>query len=246
MIFTAIVASARARTGKTLLARLLAENFILSGQRPAIYDTDSHEPKLSSYFPDDAVARDLDRVPDQMALFDTLVAESSRPQVVDVTHRSFRKFFDLMRDSSFVMEARTHRIEPVVFYIPATDPDSFESGRQVRDELGDCPFVVVENTYLGDVRSFARFGAGYHAMMSHRPRVVIPALEESLVKTIDDPMLSISNFIRQPHPELSFAVHDRLGIWLLQTFRQIYGVMQDLGHRYDEGLAQPRQGGFSR
>jgi len=39
MNFATIVASAHARSGKTLLARLLTENFILGGQQPAIFDT---------------------------------------------------------------------------------------------------------------------------------------------------------------------------------------------------------------
>ena len=49
MIFAAIIASARVRAGKTLLARLLADNFLLSGTRPALFDTETAERRLWSW-----------------------------------------------------------------------------------------------------------------------------------------------------------------------------------------------------
>ena len=70
----AIVASLHGRAGKTLLARILADYFILSGRRPALFDTDATERMLHSAFPDDAIVVDLTEVRDQMILFDTLVA----------------------------------------------------------------------------------------------------------------------------------------------------------------------------
>ena len=46
MSFAAIVCSLHARTGKTLLARVLADYFLLSDQTPLVFDTDAIEHAL--------------------------------------------------------------------------------------------------------------------------------------------------------------------------------------------------------
>ena len=104
--FAAIVASLHGRTGKTLLARVLADYFVLSGQRPLVFDTDAAEQTLHAAFPYDTVVVDLGEVRDQMTLFDTLATRSPETRVVDVSHHAFRKFFKVMQDSHFAAEAR--------------------------------------------------------------------------------------------------------------------------------------------
>src|SRR2546423_2059376 len=141
----AIVASLHGRAGKTLLARALADYFILSGGKPGIFDTDPVERGLHALFPDAACVVDLASVRDQMLLFDTLAAPSPEMRLVDVTHRSLTKFFELLRDTDFIFEARSRDIVPVVFYIPDRKVDSFEAGLVLRDNFPDCPFIVVQN-----------------------------------------------------------------------------------------------------
>src|SRR5205085_9030048 len=79
----AIVASLHARSGKTLLARVLVEHFILAGGKPLIFDTDAIERRLCTAFPYDAIVLDVTRVRDQMALFDTLAKPFAAGRVVD-------------------------------------------------------------------------------------------------------------------------------------------------------------------
>src|SRR5262245_38198249 len=93
MSFAAIVASLHARTGKTLLARVLADYFILSGRRPLLFDTDVAECRLSASFPHATMVVDPANVPDQMTLFDTLALAAPEARVVDVSHQAYRKFF---------------------------------------------------------------------------------------------------------------------------------------------------------
>ncbi len=228
MIFAAIIASARVRAGKTLLARLLADNFLLSGTRPALFDTETAERRLWSYFPDDTVVVDIDRVTDQMTLFESLSVGSEHPRIVEVAHRSARKFFEIMRDSDYVQEARGRGVEPVLFFIPSPDPDSFEYGRQLREQLGDCVFVVVENTYLGEVKPFTKLSVGYRALETQRPRLKLPRLDQALVPVVDDPSFSFSAFIRDPGTELPLAARDAIRNWLVRCFRETYGVIHDL------------------
>ncbi|MBV8840980.1 MAG: hypothetical protein JO000_30955, partial [Alphaproteobacteria bacterium] len=133
--FAAIVASLHGRTGKTLFARVLADYFLLSGNRPLVFDTDFTEQTLRAAFPIDTVVLDLSETRDQMRLFDTVAARSPEARVVDVSHYVFRKFFKVMEDCDFVSEARERGVEPVIFYIANRNADAYEEGRQLRERF---------------------------------------------------------------------------------------------------------------
>src|SRR5215831_2972269 len=148
MSHAAIVVSLHGRCGKTLLARILVDYFLLSGGSPYVFDTDSVEWKLHDLFPSETRVVDLAIARDQMVLFDTLAKPSSEMRVVDLTHRSLTKFFALLRETDFICEARSCNIEPMIYYIPDRRLDSFEAGIVLRDNFPDCAFTVVENGFF--------------------------------------------------------------------------------------------------
>src|SRR5689334_18660191 len=142
MSVAAMVCSLHAHSGKTLLARVLAEHFILSGAAPLMFDTDALERRLASCFAD-AVVVDLAAVPEQMILFDSLAWPSPAPRVVDVAHQTARVFLKLLRETDFIAEARANGIVPVLFYIADRDRRSREEAVALLDAFADCPFVAV-------------------------------------------------------------------------------------------------------
>lgn len=225
MNFAIIVASARARCGKTLLARLLAENFILGGPRPAIFDTDAAEAPLLARFPGDSMALDIERVTDQMALFDGLAGEGANSRILDLSHLAYKKFFDLMLESEFVEEARTHGVEPVVFYIPGTDLESFQQAADLRVRLGDCPMVFVENAYLGEIRLSTRHSEDFRILTESPLRMLIPALDSHYMSLIEEPGLSLSEFIREPSVRMSAETRAEVRSWLVKVLAEIYRIV---------------------
>lgn len=224
--FATIVASSRGRNGKTLLARLLVDNFLLAGDAPAIFDTDVAERTLSQSFPKDAIGIDLDRVADQVALFEALAAPSPNARIVDLTHRAFKKFFDLMLDSDYLVEARARGVEPVVFYFAAPESDSYEPARQLRLRLAGCNLVVVENSYLEETPQPLPRGAGRRAQPANDLTMRIPFLDPNLAKIVNDPSLSLSAFMRQPPAHLSYEAREAIRSWLLGVFREISRVLR--------------------
>jgi len=233
-----IVASLHARTGKTLLARVLADYFLLSGHRPLIFDTDAVERTLRTCFPYDAIVVDLNHVRDQMTLFDTAAAPTAEARVIDVTHQYFRKFFNVMRDTEFVTEARMSGIRPVIFYIVDRHRDSFEAGRELRDRFEDCAFVVVENGLLGRGNNHTRQSDGYRALEAHHLHLTMSALDPVFVSAIEDPHLSFSDFMREPwfasqQPSSALLLDARTAVrrWLLKLFKEIGHVIKVLDRR---------------
>jgi hypothetical protein len=238
MPIAALVASLHAHSGKTLLARVLVEHFILKGSSPLIFDTDAIERRLAACFPHDAVALDLARVPDQMALFDTLARPSAAHRVIDVAHQAWERFFALMRDTDFVAEARAHGVQPAIFYIADRDRASREAGVLMRDRFPDCAFVAVENLFLPRPNAAVRTGAAAQVLAAHPLSVAIPRLEPELAEVIEEPDCSLSALMRAPlsrgdatRDGLSFDARAALRAWLMAVLRDIHRALTRLDAR---------------
>ncbi len=192
-----IVSSLRPRTGKTLLARLLADYLTHSGELRVVFDTDAADPKLSVYFPNDAKVIDLDRVPDQMKLFDTLSSQAGKSQVIDLTHRSFAKFFSLMRDIGFAEEAKAAGVEPVIFFILDGSAEAYDQALALRERFRDTGLVLVKNDFVGEPNRAAMNSNGMIALTGHKPQMRLPVLDPFYVSALEDVRLSLSEFMRR-------------------------------------------------
>jgi hypothetical protein len=239
--FAIAVASPRPRTGKTLLARALADYFVAAGTGIELFETEAEAPRLSAYFPERTTVVDLDRVLDQMTLFDRLAMPVAQVRVVDVAERSFRRFFDLLRQTDFVVEARGRRIETAIFYIPGRDTDSYEQGRRLRERFPDCSFVVAENEAVGEIDRYARINDAYWALKKHDLRLLMPRLDQLFSLALDDTKLSLAEFTHAPPAQrsaahFSFAFlspHARTGIqrWTRTMFGELERVLRGVRAR---------------
>jgi len=144
---------------------------------------------------------DLERVRDQVSLFDRLAAPSAQVQIVDVATHAFKKFFDLMRESDYVAEARARNVETVIFYIPGRDAESYEVGARLLARFPDCAFVTAENENLGEIDKYARGGEGYFALRQHERRMLMPRLDSLFALALAESELSLSDFLSDPPAE---------------------------------------------
>lgn len=236
-----IATSIRPRTGKTLLARLLAEHLALQADPRLLFDTDAAEPRLKEFFPSETTVVDLDRVPDQMKLFDALPAHPDRSQVVDLTHRSFAKFFNLMRDTGYPDEAKSRGVEPVIFYIPDNSAEAYEQGLALRERFKDCGFVLVRNEIISEPGKDALNSSGMIGLSGHKPVVRVPQLDPFFASAVDDVRLSLSDFMRRstqregppplppgqmPLAYLSLEARTGIAAWLHIAFNEIRRALQ--------------------
>jgi hypothetical protein len=220
-----IVASSRPHSGKTLLARILAENFILGGNRPLIYDIDPDDRQLSRLYPNEVLSLELTRVPDQMALFDALVSAGPRPRIVDLANRSLPKFVDLSLESGFCAEARANAVEPIVFFIAAPEQEAYEEALDLRQRLDASQFVLVENRQLGDIRYGIRQSDDYCALTENGLRIVVPALDPALMEVVDEWDIGLGAFMRDPTLKVPLEMRDDIRSWLVKVLTDIYRVL---------------------
>jgi hypothetical protein len=238
----AIVASLHARTGKTLLARVIGDYFALSGRPPLVFDTDITEQTLRAAFPYDTIVVDLAETRDQMTLFDTLARRSPEARVVDVSHHVFRKFFKLMLDSQFAAEAHLRNVEPIVFYMTDRGSDAYEEARLLRERFDNCALVLVDNNaFVGRVKDVTRRSAPYQEMQQHDLRMALPRLDTAVADALDDPSVSLSDIIRQPLSrsdsgqrmpgDLPFEERAALRAFLVTVFRDIHRLIREIETR---------------
>lgn len=236
-----ISASIRPRTGKTLLARLLAGHVALAEGKRILFDTDDTERRLAAYFPGETTVINLDRVPDQMKLFDTVSSRPEASQVIDLTHRSFAKFFQLMQDTGYVTEAKAAGLEPVIFFIPDGSAESFDQAFTLRERFKDCGFVLVHNAAVAEPGREAMNSRGMIGLSGHKPVIRLPLLDPFFASAIDDEQLSLSDFVRQTAQRdvpgslqpgrlslafLSLEARHGISAWLQGAFAEIRRALQ--------------------
>ena len=224
-----------------MLARALADFFLQSYESVEIFDTDAANPKLSEHFLGRSTVLDIDKVRDQVSLFDRLAAPAAEVQIVDVATHAFRKFFDLTRESDYVAEAQARNIATVIFYIPGLDAESYEVGARLLARFPDCAFVTAENENLGEIDKNARGGEAYFALRQHERRMLIPQLDSLFALALAESELSLGDFLIDPplertpaHKSLAYrSPQMRAGIarFAKTIFEQIGLAMLGLGAR---------------
>ncbi len=250
-----LVVSPRERSGTTLIARLFAEFFQLSGDAPLLFDTDVAKPKFSKYFPGRAEVIDLENTRGQMSLFDRLPQRAHVPKIVDVTYRSFSAVFELLRDIGFIEEARSNNVEPVIVYVPHYEADDYERGFRIREHF-DCEFILAENGYLGKAPEALHRVDAYWALKAHPVHLMLTALDPMNMSLLEDERVSMSEFLKLSSPKsapptplqaaqmplayLSLDARSKIRHWLKPALNEIQRTVQMVQARLETPASEPQ------
>lgn len=119
-----VIASPRAGTGKTFLARLIADFLRMNGGPIEAFELSPGDVALADQLPGLTAKSDLDSTQAQMRLFDRLILVDGIAKVVDVGHASFPRFFSLMDEIGFADAAQRRGLEVIVLYAVDAHPNS--------------------------------------------------------------------------------------------------------------------------
>src|SRR3981189_1541394 len=89
------ICSRQRGVGKPLLARLLAEFYLIDGRSVAAFDLADEGPQLADYLPRCTTIADISDASGQMALFDRIIADQKATKIIDLSHRTFKDFFTI-------------------------------------------------------------------------------------------------------------------------------------------------------
>lgn len=212
-----IACSPHPRTGVSTTARLLTDFYLSRQARVEGFDTDPHEPRYGSLFPDCVRVIDAADIRGQISLFDRLLVHDEIPKIVDIWHRSYERFFATVQEIGFMEEARRHGVEPVIlFHIDPTEA-TLARALGLSAAWNDLMIVAVHNpgaSPLGDAADeiLSRYPA--------RRKFFIPPLEAPLAQALEEPDLSLSRFLLAPPSNMSIVVKAGLKTWLAPIFTQ--------------------------
>jgi hypothetical protein len=206
------------RVGVSSTARLLTDYRLLKGERVAGFDTDPHEPSYGVHFPGLVKEVNTADIRDQISLFDNLLAEDGAPKIVDVWSRIYDRFFDVVREIGFLEEARERGVTPVLFYHANATETALNGARELNRSWPDVRLVIVHNV------GAAPMGAKAREILAHYPgkgKLVISELHAPVAKALEDPSLSLAEFMHAPPPSMSIVVRAALKAWLVPIITQL-------------------------
>jgi hypothetical protein len=140
-----IVASPRPATGKTFLARVVADFLRLDGRAVEAFELAAGDTALADFLPAITTTADLGSTKAQMALFDRLILADGATRVIDVGHTAFGAFFTLVERIGFVGEAARRGIETIVLFGADPHPVSVSAYAALQRHLPVSVIVPVFN-----------------------------------------------------------------------------------------------------
>ncbi len=210
-----IVASPRPRSGKTFLARLLADFLSFDGGRVRAFDLGTGVDTLEGYLPSTTLPADISDVQGQMALFDRLILSDTIAKVIDLGSGSYRRFFAIVEDIGLIAELRRCAIEPIVLFPADAHAASAEAYASLEHRFRDMLVVPVFNEAIAPERMLRdRFPVRRAASMP----LQIPILAAGLKAQADRPFMSFAVFHDHLPPEVQIRPAYELQSWTRRVF----------------------------
>jgi hypothetical protein len=212
-----VICSPQRCVGKTLLARLLAEFYLIDGRPVAAFDLADEGPQLADYLPHCTTIADISDAPGQMALFDQILADRQAMKIIDLSHRSFKDFFTIADRIGFFEEARRQAIEPLLLFMIDPGPKSAKAYTILGRWFAEASLLPVRNQLVAK-------GIPYSAAFANESQVSvsleIPLLGSSLKPLVDQPGFSFAGFWQATPVSLPARLDDELRAWIKRVFRQ--------------------------
>ena len=208
-----IVCSPRPRVGRTLVARLLTDFFLVNGRSVAAFDLNA-DAELTQYLPGHATVAEVGDIKGQMALFDRLITADGTSKVVDLGPGAFEAFFAVARKIDFVGEASRRSIAPVILFMIAPDKSSVDAYATLRRNFAQATLVPVHNEVAGRAQHRDKFpSVGAASVPLH-----IPALAPGLKKYIDKRPFSFADSSTASLLDVPLDIHMELQRWMRRVF----------------------------
>jgi hypothetical protein len=210
-----IVCSPRPRVGRTLVARLLIDFFLMDERPVAAFDLNASEPSLLDYMPDHTAAAEIADIQGQMALFDRLIVDDKTAKIVDLRPAAFEQFFAVMQQIDFVEEARRRSVEPVTLFIVDADRVSARAYAGLQHRLPEMILVPVYNEAVAKGEgSRDKFPLSRAASVPLQIPLLIPLLH----RYIATPPFSFADFRGAPPENIPTDIYTELHHWMRRVF----------------------------
>src|ERR1700680_3501024 len=140
-----LVGADKGGVGKTTVARPLLDYFGAHNTPTRAFDTESPRGTLKRFHPAVTEVVDVNSVPDQMKIFDTLGNAEAKVTVIDVRAGLLTPTLQALSDIGFIESAKKGQITFAVFHILGPSIASLQEINETAAYLGDARYFMVKN-----------------------------------------------------------------------------------------------------
>jgi hypothetical protein len=214
-----IVGADKGGVGKTTVSRTLLDYFSARRVQARAFDTETPRGTLKRFHPEITTIVDLNQVPDQMKIFDTL--NESQITVIDVRAGLLSPTLKALRDIGFIEAARKNQVTLAVFHILGPSIASLDEIAETSTFLADSKYFLVKN-FINNTHFFewdqATYDSYFHKV-KNAVELTIPKLNEMASEQVELASVPFLTFIgnKGPHGEAaaySFVLRGYVRHWL--------------------------------
>jgi hypothetical protein len=228
-----VVCSDKARNGKTLLSRIIADDLTLVGREPMVFDAEYPSGGIRSYLPERTRLVDLAKIGGRMAMIDTILGTPPRDYVIDLPCRLLLDNFELFDQIDFINETRAAGFSLIVLFIIDKPFSSLRTARKIYNGGQLDRYIPVRNLAVGHVIDLSQVTHLY-GEIAQDGEITLPILEREIIDFLEQRGFSFSDFLMNHYVPPSQEIRQRLRAFLNEIFaqiRQIHGRIEVQGLR---------------
>ena len=192
-----LIGADKGGVGKTTVARTLLDYFAQHGVRARAFDTEVPRGTLKRFHPDVTDVVDINYVPDQMRIFDTVNSTDATVSLIDVRAGLLSPTLRALRNIGFIDAARKGEITFVVFHILGPSIASLDEIAETAAYLGDAKYFMVKNS-INNAHFFEwdePTHAAYFKRVPDAVEITVPTLVEMATEQVELASVPFASFI---------------------------------------------------
>jgi len=192
-----LIGADKGGVGKTTVARTLLDYFTAHQIRVRAFDTEVPRGTLKRFHPDVTEVVDINLVPDQMKIFDTLQDGDASVTLIDVRAGIMSPTLRALRDIGFIDAAKKGQLTFAVFHILGPSIASLDEISETAAYLGDAKYFMVKN-FINNTHFFEWDEAthsSYFKRIKDAVEIVIPKLSEMATEQVELASVPFVTFI---------------------------------------------------
>ena len=182
-----LIGADKGGVGKTTVARTLLDYFADRQVRARAFDTEVPRGTLKRFHPDITDVVDINHVPDQMRIFDTVNSTDAAVSLIDIRAGLLSPTLRALRDIGFIEAAKKGDITFLVFHILGPSIASLDEIADTAAYLGDAKYFMVKN-FINNTHFFEwdeATHASYFKKLPDAVEITVPKLVEMAAEQVE-------------------------------------------------------------
>ena len=192
-----IVGADKGGVGKTTVSRTLLDYFAAHQIPTRAFDTEAPKGTLKRFHPETTEIVDMNLVPDQMKIFDTLESSAAAVTLIDVRAGIMSSTLNALRNIGFLDAGKKGQLTFALFHILSSSIASLDEIAETSHYLTEAKYFLVKN-FINNTSFFEWDQATYNSYFKQfkdAVEITIPQLSEMAYEQVELVAAPFTNFI---------------------------------------------------